>query len=373
MSESKETEVSKAPAAALLKRAWRFEYAGSLKGMKKALDAFSSSPWEMGDSPRLGHFLKKFVPPDSIARICAAKDGYVVQLESHRVDYPMLFESAQMTLVQEILPHIRAENVQDCELLDDDAPSATGAAQSESAAPQLNFCDGTGILIGGKRELPSDPTVCDDGYEPIRGCSRLRCANCGQMLRNVPGRREHARDQIHPAALYKRADLASAPVLEKSNDSRFYLCSCDSRHVDSQEFCYDRDSLYDFPQWSCAGHPVAARPRKSSKGAGATKRPQTKDLLGTLKAKEDCVLSPDRRWLATGDVRVELWDMEEGRLRHALDSGITTRLEFTPDSTRLLVITYMTPQSGMQDEVTERTYDVRAGRFVNERSWWERQ
>ena len=84
-------------------------------------------------------------------------------------------------------------------------------------------------------------------------------------------------------------------------------------------------------------------------------------------------LSPDRRWLAAGHQPVELWDLEAACLRRSFDSDLTTRLEFTPDSSALLVSTIMTPQSGMQDEVTRRTYDVRSGALVKEESWWERQ
>lgn len=86
------------------------------------------------------------------------------------------------------------------------------------------------------------------------------------------------------------------------------------------------------------------------------------------------VLSPDRRWLAAGRQPVELWDLEAASLRRSFgDSDVTTRLGFTPDSSALLVSTIMTPQSGMQDEVTQRTFDVHTGALVKEESWWERQ
>lgn len=118
-----------------IKRAWRFTSAWSLEDIKKALDEASSSPWEVGDSPRLGLYIGQFVPPDSRARIHRVERGYVVQLESHRVDYPGLFESAQTRLLSEILPRAGAENVLGCELLDDVPELGTVASPPTPVAP----------------------------------------------------------------------------------------------------------------------------------------------------------------------------------------------------------------------------------------------
>jgi len=111
-------------------------------------------------------------------------------------------------------------------------------------------------------------------------------------------------------------------------------------------------------------------------GTASLRRTESGKMIVSLPGlSEDMpyALSPDRRWLAAGYQPVQLWDLEGVSLRHSFGSDITARLEFTPDSTGLIVTTIMTPQSGMQDEVTQRTYDVRTGTLVDERSWWERQ
>lgn len=115
--EPKESREPKTPAPAKLKRAWTFESSLSLEEMKKALDERSSSPWQASVSARSGATLGHFVPPDSLAIIHSAGKGYLVQLESHRADYPALIEAAAMRLLQEILPWVRAENVRPCDPL----------------------------------------------------------------------------------------------------------------------------------------------------------------------------------------------------------------------------------------------------------------
>ncbi len=115
---------------------------------------------------------------------------------------------------------------------------------------------------------------------------------------------------------------------------------------------------------------------KNRDGTGSLRRTESGELIVSLPGlSEDhpYALSLDRRWLAAGYHPVQLWDLEEVSLRHSFDSGITARLGFTPDCAGLVVTTTMTPQSGMEDEVTQRTYSVRTGTLVDERSWWERQ
>ena len=83
------------------------------------------------------------------------------------------------------------------------------------------------------------------------------------------------------------------------------------------------------------------------------------------------VLSPNRRWLAMAGSPTQLWDLEEGRLRHSIECD--GRVEFTPDSARLVTKTISTPQSGMEEEITARTYDLASGSIIDETNWWERQ
>jgi hypothetical protein len=128
----------------------------------------------------------------------------------------------------------------------------------------MRYCDGAGWLIGGRHELPSDPTECDTGQSSIRGCNRLRCGKCGQMVRSVPARvRDGAidYDTFEYGALYALADLAVSPLLESSEDWRFYLCRCDCAHIFCETSCDDRDNPWGFPAWSCAGHPLTGLPR----------------------------------------------------------------------------------------------------------------
>ena len=115
---------------------------------------------------------------------------------------------------------------------------------------------------------------------------------------------------------------------------------------------------------------------RNDDGTASLRRTESGELIVSLRGLSQelpYALSPDRRWLAAGCQPVQLWSLEEVSLRHSFDSGVTTRLGFTPDSAALVVITIMTPQSGLQDEVTQRTFDVRTGHLIEERSWWERQ
>ena len=83
-------------------------------------------------------------------------------------------------------------------------------------------------------------------------------------------------------------------------------------------------------------------------------------------------MSSDHRLLINGCSPAQVWDLEEQKLRFSFDTSSTADYEFTPDG-KLVVKTIMTPQSGMQDEVTVCTYDLRSGMLDKQESWWERQ
>jgi len=115
---------------------------------------------------------------------------------------------------------------------------------------------------------------------------------------------------------------------------------------------------------------------RNGAGTGSLRRTESGELIVALPGLNEgpYALAPNRHWLAAGDRTVQLWDLEAVSLRHSFQPGGNFyQLRFTPDSAGLVIATIMTPQSGMEDEVTQRTYDVSTGTLIDERSWWERQ
>ena len=110
-------------------------------------------------------------------------------------------------------------------------------------------------------------------------------------------------------------------------------------------------------------------------GTGSLRRTESGEVVATLPGLSG--IGPysfiaGRRWLVAGQP-FQVWNLEEASLRLSVDLGLINGFEFTPDSDRIIVTTIMTPQSGMEEEITKRTYDVRTGALVEERSWWGRQ
>lgn len=111
-------------------------------------------------------------------------------------------------------------------------------------------------------------------------------------------------------------------------------------------------------------------------GMGSLRRTESGELIVSLPGLADGPFhfSPDRRLLVAGCWPAQVWDLEEAKLRFSFDTNSSTaQVEFTPDGASLVVTEIMTPQSGMEDEITKRTYDVRTGNLVDKQSWWERQ
>jgi hypothetical protein len=103
--------------------------------------------------------------------------------------------------------------------------------------------------------LPDDPRVAYEGGQPLVGCSRVLCGECGKVVRHVDQRRvpsPHASKQL-VEALFDAEHPEELPTLlaKPSADlHRAYFCRC--TWVDTQGAIWLRYS--DVP-WACGGHP----------------------------------------------------------------------------------------------------------------------
>lgn len=86
----------------------------------------------------------------------------------------------------------------------------------------------------------------------------------------------------------------------------------------------------------------------------------------------ECVVSPDRRWLAGHHDGVTLWDLTTGAPRHRWSVEHTfNSFHFRDDSGALVVSSYQTQQSGNQDWNAEEIFDVTTGARLGSRGWWD--
>lgn len=132
--------------------------------------------------------------------------------------------------------------------------------------PLLNRCGLGGSLTSAREPLPAAAFEYDHAALPRRGCNRLRCPTCGELVRHEDHQRVGtAMAPADAAALYARESVAGSPMVSPARDARLYLCRCrawvQSRREDALADP-DPDSL---PQrmglaWRCAGHPPLTLP-----------------------------------------------------------------------------------------------------------------
>ena len=83
-------------------------------------------------------------------------------------------------------------------------------------------------------------------------------------------------------------------------------------------------------------------------------------------------LSPDRRWLAVCDHKVEIWDLTIRTRRHTCSVEHTfCGFGFRADSSALEIRSYQTQQSGNQDWNAEAVIDVTTGKYLSSKGWWD--
>ena len=124
----------------------------------------------------------------------------------------------------------------------------------------MNFCDGGGSLVGGMREIPSDPI---DFAWPDAGaivaCCHVVCAACRSEVRSIAGvastdTTDDALGELGNASLDQ---LIARGLIVRDASCRLYFCACVS-HTEDYGRSLDDDSAWDDgirrPSWRCGGH-----------------------------------------------------------------------------------------------------------------------
>ena len=141
------------------------------------------------------------------------------------------------------------------------APSGTESAREKK-------CRAQGFLVNEQIEVSDDPSEFHPHgvmHLPPIACNNLRCARCGEQVRNLPQRvfdpRPPNRDEL--SKIYDIQDLSTVSGIKFSPDGRLYLCRCKAwvERLSRPLFDYDPDPQDPtLPPWSCHGHPPPTFP-----------------------------------------------------------------------------------------------------------------
>ncbi|MFZ5476151.1 MAG: hypothetical protein ACOZNI_05195 [Myxococcota bacterium] len=128
----------------------------------------------------------------------------------------------------------------------------------------LNWCLLGGFLVDAAHDVAEeDSEFFGDGLPAIVGCGRLRCAECGESVRQVPGRVPVEGSEA--SEVYALPDWRTSAKFEDEDPPvvlRFYACAChlwverDVRPLRDP----DRDPDQPVFPWQCVGHPRTALP-----------------------------------------------------------------------------------------------------------------
>lgn len=128
--------------------------------------------------------------------------------------------------------------------------------RSSGLSVEMKRCS-PAVLVGLDVELPTDPSVANEGCPPRVGCNHLVCEDCGAEVRHAD--RRSITSNYPPSknlieALYASSDPASSPHLDAApvnRLSRAYFCRCNWASVNLGGT--KSLGLVDAP-WACAGH-----------------------------------------------------------------------------------------------------------------------
>lgn len=125
----------------------------------------------------------------------------------------------------------------------------------------LNVCRNEGWLVN-DRALSTDPVEHDAELLPRVGCTNIRCALCGAVVRSIGGYSYASpAGNMDVDALYSAENLAASPQLKPWKGARTYTCTC-AWHVEfNEQRLDDKEGPPVAFQWTCTGHPLATLPR----------------------------------------------------------------------------------------------------------------
>jgi len=127
-----------------------------------------------------------------------------------------------------------------------------------------HYCRFGGALVSGRIPLSVDSSEYDPlTVAPVIGCNRLRCTQCGCIVKIGRGFFcENGEEDSRALELFETEDWSKLPFLTKIHFSRLYACRCRAWNSISTQFLADpeRDYTDPFIPWSCSGHPRAGLP-----------------------------------------------------------------------------------------------------------------
>ena|GEM_PF-5563417 len=120
----------------------------------------------------------------------------------------------------------------------------------------MNYCDDEGFLVGAQKALENPMKAYSKMESEIRGCSQLRCSECGQKVLHFEGKtpkRIYTPQEMK--VLYHETGLQDA-VMDYEADPlrRLYGCACSWCAISKYpESCLEM-RLDSGPFWYCSGH-----------------------------------------------------------------------------------------------------------------------
>lgn len=133
---------------------------------------------------------------------------------------------------------------------------------AERDEDKVRFCKDGGIIGGTVVRIPADPWIREaPGAFTEIGCSRLRCTDCGAMVRHRERVCCRAGTEPDPRELcaVEPSQWCRLPYVERCREGRLYVCRCTIWLDTATHSLVVPDPDPDdpvLPPWRCAGHPL---------------------------------------------------------------------------------------------------------------------
>lgn len=132
----------------------------------------------------------------------------------------------------------------------------------QSEEPRMSeperFCSAGGYIVGMRAWLPADPS--EAGFEvptPAIGCTALRCARCGETVKNWAGFAAKHAGTLVALELYLHEGAGPPAELQPDPAKRVYACRCRWTQTDAYQaldIAVPPGAHLFQSEWRCAGH-----------------------------------------------------------------------------------------------------------------------
>lgn len=120
----------------------------------------------------------------------------------------------------------------------------------------MKYCDDEGYLVNATYPLDPQMKAYDTQEKVLRGCSNLRCTECGERVLHFDGKTQKRIYSLSERAAIYRENRFDEVLEDYAPDPnrRLYMCACASGVISKYpESCMEL-RLDTGPFWECAGH-----------------------------------------------------------------------------------------------------------------------